>query len=133
MTPLRSFNLLRGIYHKSGLPLNKIPFPPQSTCITTRGIFEGWLNGIFNRVDSARITEVGPDRAASEWLLRCGASVRWINSEKFIKDYNMLPIGGGPRIRIEEIDATNSSIMQIGFPYLKGLACLRKIKFENCL
>lgn len=39
--------------------------------------FWGWFNSIFNMVDANRIEEVGPDRAAAEWLLRCGAKVKW--------------------------------------------------------
>ncbi|XP_025775100.1 ATP synthase subunit s, mitochondrial, partial [Puma concolor] len=39
--------------------------------------FWGWLNAVFNKVDYERIRDVGPDRAASEWLLRCGAMVRY--------------------------------------------------------
>lgn len=31
----------------------------------------------MNRVDRSRIEEVGPDRACAEWLLRCGAGVKW--------------------------------------------------------
>ena len=55
--------------------------------VSTRG-FYAWLNSIFNRVDPNRIKEVGPDRACAEWLIRCGASVKWVNSQKFMKDYN---------------------------------------------
>ena len=41
-----------------------------------RGIF-GWFDAAFNKYDPDRIREVGADRAAAEWLLRCGAGVRW--------------------------------------------------------
>ena len=70
------------------------------------------------RVDPARIKEVGPDRAAAEWLLRCGAGVRWKGSEKQLTDYNSLSPGGFRQNFIEEIDATNSCIMSVGFPHL---------------
>lgn len=68
------------------------------------------------RYDEARIQEVGPDRAAAEWLIRCGASVRWAGAEQFHSDYNTLPVSRA--LKIQEIDATDSSIMHIGFPYL---------------
>lgn len=72
----------------------------------------------FNRVDESRIKDVGPDRAAAEWLLRCGAGVRWKDKESVLKDYNSLPPGGYRSLLIEEIDATGSCIMSVGFPHL---------------
>ncbi|KAH9375984.1 hypothetical protein HPB48_000627 [Haemaphysalis longicornis] len=70
------------------------------------------------RYDADRIKEIGPDRAAAEWLIRCGASVRWSGAVKFHSDYNTLPATSSAAYKIEEIDATDSSIMEIGFPYL---------------
>ena len=105
--------------------------PLSINIVSTRG-FYAWLNSIFNRVDPNRIKEVGPDRACAEWLIRCGASVKWVNSQKFMKDYNSLPVGGGPMFKIEEVDATDAAIMEIGFPHFKNCAYLRKIKLKNC-
>ncbi len=76
--------------------------------------------------------QVGPDRAAAEWLLRCGASVTWVGSKRPLKDYNSLPRGDYRRNRIEEVDATDSCVMENGFPHFEGLSSLRKIKFKNC-
>lgn len=71
----------------------------------------------FVRVDGARIKEVGPDRACAEWLLRCGAAVKWDKgSEEWLKDYNSLPVGNY-RLHITEIDATDSAVMHVGFPH----------------
>lgn len=95
--------------------------------------FYAWLNSVFNRVDDSRIKQVGPDRACAEWLLRCGASVKWVNSENFLSDYNLLPVGSGPQFKIAEVDATDSAIMEIGFRHFKGLSQFRKITFKNCL
>ena len=105
--------------------------PSMLNTVSTRGLY-GWLNSIFNRVDANRIKEVGPDRACAEWLIRCGASVKWINSKNFMKDYNSLPVGGGPMYKIEEVDATDAAIMEIGFPHFKNCVHLRKIKLKNC-
>ncbi|KAF4529163.1 hypothetical protein B566_EDAN017686 [Ephemera danica] len=91
----------------------------------------GWLNTIFNRVDASRIKEVGPDRACAEWLLRCGASVRWQNSKTFIKDYNSLP-NEGKSYKIVEIDATDSAVMNVGFPHLRGLTAVEKMVLHRC-
>lgn len=71
-----------------------------------------------NRVDHERIRDVGPDRAASEWLLRCGAMVRYHGQERWQKDYNNLPTGPLDKYKIQAIDATDSCIMSFGFDHL---------------
>ena len=80
------------------------------------------FNNVKNsfRVDPSRIEAVGAERAAAEWLLRCGASVRWRGHETPLTDYNSLPAGGFRELNIEEIDATGSCIMSVGFPHLSN-------------
>ncbi|KAG8193352.1 hypothetical protein JTE90_022981 [Oedothorax gibbosus] len=95
-------------------------------------LFYTWLNTVFNKVDYSRIKDVGPDRAAAEWLLKCGASVKWKNYDNWVTDYNILQTQSFKNV-IEEIDATESCIMHIGFPYLSGLNYLRRIKFCKCI
>nr|XP_054758769.1 ATP synthase subunit s, mitochondrial-like [Lytechinus pictus] len=92
----------------------------------------GMLNAVFNQVDRSRIKEVGPDRAAAEWLLRCGASVRFKNFERWTVDYNLLPTGGRDKLKIVEVDATDSSIMHIGFEHFEGIKHLRYLKLHHC-
>ncbi len=70
------------------------------------------------RVDYERIKAVGPDRAAAEWLLRCGAKVRFRGFDRWQHDYNGLPTGPLGRYRIEAIDAAESCIMYRGFDHL---------------
>lgn len=70
------------------------------------------------RVDRERIEAVGPDRAASEWLLRCGALVRYRGHDNWQQDYNGLPTGPLGKYKIQAIDATESCIMHKGFDYL---------------
>lgn len=72
----------------------------------------------LGRVDYDRIQAVGPDRAASEWLLRCGALVRYQGYQKWQQDYNGLPTGPLGKYKIEAINATDSCIMYRGFDYL---------------
>jgi H+-transporting ATP synthase F0 complex subunit s len=93
--------------------------------------FTGWFNAAFNKYDQSRVDEVGPDRAAAEWLLRCGAAVRWQTGTSLIKDYNSLPVGNYKNLKIQEIDGTDSAIMEEGFLYLKGLKELRKMSMVN--
>lgn len=88
--------------------------------------FWGWLNTVANRVDPSRIEAVGPDRAAAEWLLRCGASVKWKDHSSYLTDYNSIHSSPGLKL-IQEIDATDSSISSVGFPHLKGLKHLEKM------
>ncbi|KAM4664505.1 ATP synthase subunit s, mitochondrial isoform 2-T2 [Discoglossus pictus] len=95
--------------------------------------FWGWLNAVFNKVDYERIKAVGPDRAASEWLLRCGAQVRYKGFEKFQHDYNGLPTGPLGKYKIQAIDATNSCIMYRGFDHLDGLENVEEIKLDKCM
>ncbi|XP_053553617.1 ATP synthase subunit s, mitochondrial [Bombina bombina] len=95
--------------------------------------FWGWLNAVFNKVDYERIKSVGADRAASEWLLRCGARVRFQGFEKFQHDYNGLPTGPLGKYKIQAIDATESCIMDKGFEYLDGLEHVEEIKLCKCI
>ncbi|XP_015928786.1 ATP synthase subunit s, mitochondrial [Parasteatoda tepidariorum] len=98
-----------------------------------RRSFYKWINTIFNKVDNHRIKEVGPDRAAAEWLLRCGASVKWKDQKCWVSDYNSLEVNTKLQHVIEDIDATESCIMNEGFHYFNGLNNLRKIKFRRCI
>ncbi|XP_072533120.1 ATP synthase subunit s, mitochondrial [Salminus brasiliensis] len=102
--------------------------PPGSS----RG-FWGWLNAVFNKVDYERIKAVGPDRAAAEWLLRCGAKVRFRGFDRWQYDYNGLPTGPLGRYHIQAIDATESCIMYRGFDYLDGLEHVEEIRLNKCI
>ncbi|KAM9842437.1 ATP synthase subunit s, mitochondrial isoform 2-T2 [Aulostomus maculatus] len=84
-------------------------------------------------VDYDRIKTVGPDRAAAEWLLRCGAKVRFEGFDRWHHDYNELPTGPLGRFKIQGIDAAESCIMFKGFDYLDGLKNVEEIKFNKCI
>lgn len=92
----------------------------------------GWLNTIFNKVDESRIQAVGPDRACAEWLLRCGAAVKWTGAQQYFNDYNSLP-PENVKLHIKEIDATDSAIMGVGFPHLRGLKHLERFIIHKCM
>jgi len=74
---------------------------------------------IFNEksYDLKRVEEVGPNRACTEWLLKCGAHVKFVNWGSYCNDYNKIPPGGFEAYKIEEIRAENSCIMARGFEY----------------
>uniref|UniRef100_A0A8D0C042 Distal membrane arm assembly component 2 like n=1 Tax=Salvator merianae TaxID=96440 RepID=A0A8D0C042_SALMN len=118
--------MLTGALRRHGDLRKKVP-PGE-----TRRHFWGWLNAIFNKVDHERIQAVGPDRAASEWLLRCGAHVRYHGHDKWQQDYSGLPSGPLGKYRIQAINATDSCIMYRGFDYLDGLERVEEITFCRC-
>jgi H+-transporting ATP synthase F0 complex subunit s len=72
------------------------------------------------RIDQDRLKEVGPDRCCAEWILRCGGSIRWKGKQFWEKDYNSLP-PTNMAYKVEEIDATGSSVMAVGFIHLRML------------
>ncbi|XP_014677970.1 PREDICTED: ATP synthase subunit s, mitochondrial-like [Priapulus caudatus] len=90
-----------------------------------------WLNAIFNMVSKDRIREVGPDRACVEWLMRCGAFVKFKDYERWQTDYNSLPGGGFEKYKIEKIDATDSAVMSVGFPHLDGCKHVKWIRLKS--
>ncbi|XP_069687756.1 ATP synthase subunit s, mitochondrial [Periplaneta americana] len=94
--------------------------------------FWAWLNIVWNRVDTDRISKVGPDRACAEWLMRNGAFVKWTDDNEFLKDYNALPMEGDVK-HIKEIDATDASIMHYGFQHFNGCKHINRIKFHRCM
>lgn len=87
---------------------------------------------MFNKVDYERIRDVGPDRAASEWLLRCGAKVRYRGHQKWLQDYNHIPGSSEGRYKIQAIDATDSCIMDVGLDHMEGLEHVEKIILCKC-
>lgn len=87
---------------------------------------------MFNRVDTARLKVVGPDRLCAEWLLRNGARAKFVNVPHEQVHFNLLPDEKVP-VLVEELDGTDSGIMHIGFDHLKGLTRLRKVKLHNCV
>ena len=69
------------------------------------------INFLFHsRYDPKRIEEAGANRACAEWLLRCGAQVKFKNWGSFTSDYNNLPPGGFEAYAIEEIKAEDACI-----------------------
>ena len=81
-------------------------------------------------MDEERIKEVGADRAAAEWLIRCGAAVKWTGSENYDRDYDSL-VRITRRYSILAIDASDSSVSGVGFPHLKGLKHVREFIVER--
>jgi H+-transporting ATP synthase F0 complex subunit s len=77
-----------------------------------------WLNFVFNRVDHSRVADVGPDRAAAEWILRLGGSVKFGSFESWTTDYNRMPAEPRETTRLEAINASGISITNNGLEHL---------------
>lgn len=92
--------------------------------------FFGYFRIAFNRVDKDRLESVGPDRLCSEWLLKNGGAVRF-NGKALQKDYNTLP-PQNQREKIQEVDATESTIMAIGFEHFRNCDGINKIILHKC-
>jgi len=93
------------------------------------------LTDIINRPNRERIREIGPDRACAEWLLRCGAYVKFQGMENFMKNYatgSVTPLDNPKLVsKLVEINAEEASITSTGFPHLRGVG-LKKARFYNC-
>lgn len=96
-----------------------------------RRSFWEWINIMFNKVDEERLKLFGPDRTCAEWLLRNGAAVKWVNSEKFLRNYNLLP-PEGTTLYIKEVDATDSSIKHYGFLHFSGCNHIDTLILHKC-
>lgn len=113
------------------------PPPPQINIHNhqqTRTFF-AYFRIAFNSVDTDRLAEVGPDRLCAEWLLKNGGTVTFDGRTRVINDYNSLGSAPGPaaaRPRIAKIDATDASIMAIGFEHLRDCNALQSIRLERC-
>ncbi|XP_062503382.1 ATP synthase subunit s, mitochondrial-like isoform X2 [Corticium candelabrum] len=93
--------------------------------------FYSWMNFVFNKVDYGRLEEIGPDKIAAEWVVRCGGSIRFQGYERWEKDYNLLPHGTQGRFLLTDIDASNTSITDGGLAHL-GLKHLRTLNMTDC-
>ncbi|XP_062503383.1 ATP synthase subunit s, mitochondrial-like isoform X3 [Corticium candelabrum] len=74
--------------------------------------FYSWMNFVFNKVDYGRLEEIGPDKIAAEWVVRCGGSIRFQGYERWEKDYNLLPHGTQGRFLLTDIDASNTRLLE---------------------
>lgn len=100
-----------------------------------------WVNFVFNRfvltvterlmivcyycrVDRSRVGAIGADRAAAEWILRLGGSVKFKGFDHWNTDYNLLPSG---LLWLEAIDATELAVTSNGLEHLgERLQCMAR-------
>ncbi|PZC72722.1 hypothetical protein B5X24_HaOG210701 [Helicoverpa armigera] len=92
--------------------------------------FWEYVNMMFNKPDTDRIKQFGPDRACAEWVLRNGGKVVWAGGKR-LADYNLLPPEKQHVPKLVEIDGTDSSISHYGFPHLIGCTQLSRVILHN--
>ncbi|BFZ06931.1 hypothetical protein BsWGS_09970 [Bradybaena similaris] len=100
-------------------------------CFYQKRCFWG-VDVAFNQVDEERVKLAGPDRAAAEWVLRNGGSIKWTTSAHKLTDYNLLPTTQFEHYKLEEINLTATDVIGLGFAHLKGLKHLKKIIMHGC-
>lgn len=125
----RNRQLLGGV---NSAPTASAIVSPSSSHQPRRPFF-AYFRVAFNSVDTDRLAEVGPDRLCAEWLLKNGGAVTFVGRRP-VDDYNALgpttAVSAQPRI--EMVDATDSSIMAIGFEHLRGCGQVRSIRLRRC-
>ncbi|MFH4980290.1 hypothetical protein AB6A40_006999 [Gnathostoma spinigerum] len=100
-----------------------------------RGLLEG-----FNYYDRARVKEVGADRAAAEWIVRCEGEIKFDKFKKYISDYNKLiketadidPRVPSEQVHLVSINACDASITGYGCRHFAGLHHLIDVRFIRC-
>lgn len=92
----------------------------------------GYVAIAFNRVDTDRLLQVGPDRLCAEWLIKNGGAVRTVEvPNRQHQNYNTLPPENN-RFKIKVVDATGSSIMKIGLDHFKGCKYIDTVILHDC-
>lgn len=92
-----------------------------------------WLvHSAFNKVDTKRLGDVGPDRLCAEWVLKNGGTIRFAdNPDCLISDYNCLPHESSPVI-LKEIDISHTHVTPLGLDHLRFCQNLDTIFIHNC-
>ncbi|VDL70066.1 unnamed protein product [Nippostrongylus brasiliensis] len=111
-----------------------------------------WLLEGFNYYDMQRVKEVGPDRAAAEWIVRCGGAVNiacrycsifvfgFDNIADTFNDYNALikrtaeldPRVPADRVKVTHIHAVDASVTGYGCRHFNGLEGIKEVRFIRC-
>ncbi|XP_054088897.1 ATP synthase subunit s, mitochondrial [Zeugodacus cucurbitae] len=121
----RAFNSFSAI--RSNNLLNKL----KTANLQKRALW-GYVAIAFNKVDSERLSKVGPDRLCAEWMLKNGGAVGLVGMQnRVLKDYNSLP-PESVKFNLQVIDATNASIMKMGLDHFAGCRHIDTVVFHNC-
>ncbi|VDO42005.1 unnamed protein product [Haemonchus placei] len=97
-----------------------------------------WLLEGFNYYDISRVKEVGPDRAAAEWIVRVFFGFDKI-ADTF-NDYNALikrtaeldPRIPADNVKVTNIYAVDASVTGYGCRHFEGLHGIKEVHFIRC-
>lgn len=67
--------------------------------------------------------DVGPDRAAAEWALRLGGTVKFHSLDRWSRDYNRLPSEPRGQLLLEAIDVSGIAVTDNGLEHLGECTC----------
>ncbi|CAB3397423.1 unnamed protein product [Caenorhabditis bovis] len=99
-----------------------------------------WVLEGFNYYDTQRVKEVGAERAAAEWIVRCGGKVKFAEIGDNFDDYNVLikrtaqldPRVPADNVTIETIWAENASVTGFGCRHFENLKSIKNAHFIGC-
>ncbi len=90
----------------------------------------------FFRYSEKAVAKYGHDVACAYWLLRVGGSFRLVGIPQDIDSYwtfrKLRKSHSSGRLRLEEIDFSDSMCMASGFDYLNGLEHVKIVKLNFC-
>ncbi|CAI2353211.1 unnamed protein product [Caenorhabditis sp. 36 PRJEB53466] len=99
-----------------------------------------WVLEGFNFYDTQRVKEVGADRAAAEWIVRCGGKIKFAQIDESFDDYNALvkrtaqldPRLAEDRVTLETIRAEDASVTGFGCRHFENLVGIKQVYFIRC-
>lgn len=65
-------------------------------------------------------------------IIKNGGAVQFTHQRQITKDYNSIQLGDTAPARIRLVDATESSIMALGFEHFKGCTAIEHIILNRC-
>lgn len=65
-------------------------------------------------------------------IIKNGGAVQFANQSQPTSEYNSLLVGSSASSRIKVVDATDSSIMALGFEHFKGCTSIERIILNRC-
>ncbi|KAF1750760.1 hypothetical protein GCK72_017311 [Caenorhabditis remanei] len=99
-----------------------------------------WVLEGFNNYDIQRVKEVGADRAAAEWIVRCGGTIKFTQIGENFADYNALvkrtaqldPRRAEDNVTLETIRAEDASVTGFGCRHFENLSAIKNVSFIRC-
>ncbi|VDM57974.1 unnamed protein product [Angiostrongylus costaricensis] len=106
------------------------------------GVDESVYFGIGKAQHTRLTLEVGPDRAAAEWIVRCGGAVKYVYITFHFRSHLLFSLSGrtaelDPRVpeddvKLTHIHAIDASITGYGCRHFEGLIGIKEVRFRFC-